>query len=79
MSPEVMRRSRATKQSDLFAVGVMLYKAITGKLPFHPQAIMGYAPFVLSDEGISGHPLELVIRRLLSDPNFAPIRVQREK
>jgi len=67
MAPEVMRKGLATTQSDLFAAGVMLYKAITGDLPFGVHAIMGAIPLVLDDGRITDHPLELVIQRLLSE------------
>ena len=34
MAPEYIREGRATAQSDLFAVGVMLYEGLTGRKPF---------------------------------------------
>jgi hypothetical protein len=42
MSPEQARGAAATAASDWYAVGVMLFEAITGQLPFngHGQAIM---------------------------------------
>jgi eukaryotic-like serine/threonine-protein kinase len=35
MSPEQLRDQRLSPASDLFAVGVVLYEALTGELPFH--------------------------------------------
>ncbi len=35
MSPEQLRNEPLTPASDLFAVGVVLYEAVTGELPFH--------------------------------------------
>ncbi len=67
MPPEVMRRARATTQSDLFAAGVMLYQAVSGELPYSVQALMGIDPFVPGNDGISGHPLEMVILRLIAE------------
>ena len=34
MAPEYIREGHATSQSDLFAVGVMLYECLTGRKPF---------------------------------------------
>ena len=34
MAPEYIREGHATTQSDLFAVGVMLYECLTGRKPF---------------------------------------------
>lgn len=34
MAPEYIRNGHATTQSDLFAVGVMLYECLTGRKPF---------------------------------------------
>jgi serine/threonine-protein kinase len=34
MAPEYIREGHATAQSDLFAVGVMLYECLTGRKPF---------------------------------------------
>ena len=36
LSPEQLMGERATQRSDLYAVGVMLYEALTGKIP-HPS------------------------------------------
>lgn len=38
MSPEQLRGERAVQQSDLFAVGVMIYEALTGEKPFRGQS-----------------------------------------
>ncbi len=38
MSPEQMRRERATSRSDIFAFGVMFSEALAGKHPFAPEA-----------------------------------------
>ena len=34
MSPEVLRKGRATSQSDIFSLGVIAYQMLTGDLPF---------------------------------------------
>jgi serine/threonine protein kinase len=43
MAPELMMGGTADARSDLFAVGVVLYECLTGRLPFHddsPQALL---------------------------------------
>jgi tetratricopeptide (TPR) repeat protein len=69
MSPEVLMGKPAVPQSDLYAVGIMLYQMITGDYPHDPTEIhiRLYASLDLYE--IDNHPLELVIARLLErDP-----------
>ena len=42
MSPEQVRGQRATAASDVYAVGVILYEAITGAPPFVADSQLGY-------------------------------------
>jgi len=42
MSPEQVRGHRATAASDVYAVGIMLYEAISGVLPFTADSQLGY-------------------------------------
>ncbi|HET7505418.1 MAG TPA: serine/threonine-protein kinase [Kofleriaceae bacterium] len=42
MSPEQVRGQRATAASDVYAMGVMLYEAITGERPFVADSQLGY-------------------------------------
>jgi len=42
MSPEQVRGQRATAASDVYSVGIMLYEAITGGLPFTADSQLGY-------------------------------------
>jgi serine/threonine protein kinase len=37
MSPEQIREDKLTAQSDMFALGVVLYQLLTGSLPFHAE------------------------------------------
>jgi serine/threonine-protein kinase len=42
MSPEQVRGKRATAASDVYAMGVILYEAITGARPFQADSQLGY-------------------------------------
>jgi serine/threonine-protein kinase len=61
MAPEYIREGRATSQSDLFAVGVMLYEGLTGRKPFPGETtttilfkIVSDPPEPVSPEAIRG-------------------------
>src|SRR5581483_11818193 len=41
MSPEQARGERVDHRSDVYALGVMMYRAFTGKLPFVADSTMG--------------------------------------
>jgi serine/threonine protein kinase len=42
MSPEQVKGERATAASDVYAMGVMIYDAISGQLPFKSDTQIGY-------------------------------------
>lgn len=65
MSPEVLKGHDATPQSDLYAVGVMLYRLVVGELPFDPLDLELRLYQNLDFSALGNHPLELVIIRLL--------------
>jgi eukaryotic-like serine/threonine-protein kinase len=81
MAPEVLRGQGAGQAADLYALGVLLYEALTGRRPFHEQdphemyyAILTFrppTPRVLNakvSEGVEA----LVMRALEKDPAGRP-------
>lgn len=70
MAPETLARGIVLNTSDLYASGVMMYQAITGKMPYKPANIQGRIEIPVSMKRMSGHPLEGVVQRLLQiNPN----------
>ncbi len=49
MAPEVIQGEQATPASDLFAVGVMLYEALTGIHPFKRKTVTGIINAILHE------------------------------
>ncbi|MDI1433902.1 serine/threonine-protein kinase [Polyangium sorediatum] len=68
MSPEQARGGKIDARSDLYSVGVVMYQAITGRLPFQAQT---FNELVFKIALESPDPAELVVPNL--DPNFAAI------
>ena len=52
MSPEQARGSSLDHRSDLYAVGVILYQLVTGRLPFESDTAVGYATKHLTEEPV---------------------------
>lgn len=66
--PETIMMSRVYKQSDVFQLGIMFYKLLTGKHPFVDEAVTGRAT-----EDYTERESELVafsLANLWNNPNF---------
>ncbi len=71
LSPEVLQGGRATAQSDIWALGVVLYNMAAGELPFRGRSIAELCGAILKDTPTPlperVHPgLRAVIQRCLS-------------
>jgi serine/threonine-protein kinase len=77
ISPEQVKGKRGDARSDLYAVGIMLYEMLTGKVPFY-----GPNPFVIMNDRLLNNPVpprevdptislqlqEIIYRALERDP-----------
>ncbi|WP_309889132.1 protein kinase domain-containing protein [Archangium sp.] len=83
MSPEQARGSTLDHRSDLYAVGVLLYQLVTGRLPFESDSAVGYATKHLTEEPlppsrkrpevrVSPGMERLIMRALSKNPDDRP-------
>src|SRR5712691_9152583 len=77
ISPEQVKGKRGDARSDIYALGIMFYEMLTGKVPF-----TGPNPFVIMNERLMNHPIpprevnpeitpelqEIIYRALERDP-----------
>ena len=78
ISPEQVKGKRGDARSDVYALGIMFYEMLTGKVPF-----IGPNPFVIMNERLLNHPIpprevnpevspqlqEIIYRALERDPS----------
>jgi serine/threonine protein kinase len=83
MSPEQVRGGALDHRSDLYAVGVLLYQLVTGRLPFESDSAVGYATQHLTaeplppsrrcpDVRVSPALERLILRALSKNPDDRP-------
>lgn len=80
MSPEQVRGDKVDGRSDLFALGIVLYEAVTGEHPFRRDSLLGTASAILRDPPGGGreHPTltgsgpirDVILRLLEKDPDL---------
>jgi photosystem II stability/assembly factor-like uncharacterized protein len=74
MSPEVLRGAPANRLSDLWALGVLLYEALSGRLPFEGQTAFQVSDAILHavppplPSGIPPGMVSIIQRCLAKDP-----------
>lgn len=77
MAPEVLRGGRATAQSDMFSLGVVLYELFSGRAPFpgdtpisfvHANISMTPAPLAMADPALPADLSRVVDRLLAREP-----------
>ena len=81
MAPEQLLAEDFDERVDLFAMGVVLFECLTGRLPFEGNNIMSIIARLMRDEApspsslnadVSGDVSALVLRLLSKEPDGRP-------
>lgn len=86
MPPEQARGARVDHRADIYAVGAILYRAVTGQLPFDRDDPMATVAAVLTEEPVRPRTLaseipeglEIVIQRAMAKDQQARFSTMRE-
>ncbi|MFH0812118.1 MAG: cyclic nucleotide-binding domain-containing protein, partial [Pseudomonadota bacterium] len=61
MAPELLEVGKATKQTDVFSLGVTLYELLTGEQPFKGETILEIIRKVINEEPVPVHQLNSAV------------------
>lgn len=57
MSPEQIRQDTLTPQTDIYSLGVVMYRLLTGRLPFEAESHHALSHKILNEEAVCIHDL----------------------
>jgi hypothetical protein len=80
-APDLTERGAADARSDLFSLGVVMYRLLTGQRPFRVESLLGYLSSIANDRPVPPHRINaavpsgvsaLTLRLLDPDPERRP-------
>lgn len=67
MSPEQARGEQVDHRSDLFSFGCVLYRMVTGRLPFQAEGVYGVIAAIMTEQQVPAHTLNPAVPKPLSE------------